>query len=1180
MPDVASLCSWFIRAAVVDSLVLILGFLALARVRQPVERLRLIQWVLAACLAAPWLPVMTDWRTVSVDLNLWARSGPAAVNVATASNHLPPASTSDEPPRRPPTSGSVVAPAEAPARPVVSEPSPHGAVDTVVFSGRQPETPTEATSSRWLSMPEMIAGGWLLSLLAMLLWGLVGLGLRHLLRLRARPASPELQRVFHEIAGSAGKRVPLLVSQTIHSPITWGALRPVIIVPHSFEDEAIDRERRWGLAHEWSHVKERDFASLWLAVAVQFLCFYQPLYWMLRRRMLLCQDYIADAFAAQQADSPEDYAAFLIRLAKSRLQPATSLALGIVDRRSQLFLRVKVLLDSQATIQRVCTRRFTAMTACVSLICLLLLTTIELDANGQSQQSASAANPPESSSPAGERSSATATATVTATKPSETEEAPAEAGVITGVLVDATGNAVAGARVILWGGKRATTTSDAAGQFRFENVEGKPLYFQLLAYQQNLITEKVRLTASPGDGAGTVRFRPVRLTMRPGRQVQLRITSQETGKPIPGAVVSISYPDLRKMPTGDDGTATLEGLLAERYNVTVLAEGYARSTPQIDLTRQGDTVTEYAVAMLPGGEVNGVVIDEQGQPVADAAIGYRVTSSNGFQGDQPRTDSEGRFRSRYLPLNEPLELSLSKPDYLRVQQDASLTTTLRTRELRITMQRRPPGGSVKGVVRDRNGNPVAGAQVANHGNESSQERLTTTDAEGGFVLDDLYEGFAGVDLLVSAKGFAPQLVNVKPGTQQAPAETSVTLQPGSTVRGRVVNERGEPIGGVFVTARSNAYRHRMAAFEVDEQGNFAFDSLPADVQFQFTHPKYISSDNLALPLDGSEPVTVKLPDPGLLQGRVIDAVTKQPIRQFRIKLHFSRVRQPGDARGSYNGMWSDPGLTFQADDGRFEIQPLMVGLPLEIIVEAKGYERQSVPRAVAGSIHDATDLAIRLTPKTVMAPYALTVRLRDDAGKPLSNAELRLIVSKNQPTGRDDSAFNWALIDSSNLAEKSYVEQFLPGVTDAEGKCEFKDIVPGRYVQLAYWGAGVPKGRSLAFDETRSGQSDSVEIDVPKPATVRGSLDRSQFLAIDAVRLYGPEPFLDFQTKLADGQSTFELRDLPPGEYWISVVGKPERFIENGAEMFRISPVASQRLKLKPGDVQEVRFDKPDPKRR
>ena len=227
---------------------------------------------------------------------------------------------------------------------------------------------------RSLSLPEVIVAGWLLSLFTMILWGLAGMWARFSLQRRGRPPAPALMRVFEDIAGPAGRGVRLIVSDVIDSPITWGALRPVILVPRKFDEASVDGELRWALAHEWSHVRQRDFATLCLATAVQFVYFYQPLYWVLRRRMILCQGYVADALAARHSDSAEDYAAFLVRLAKSRLQPAASLALGIVDYRSHLFQRVRMLVDPRAAIRPDCRKRFTVLTACGSLICLLLLT--------------------------------------------------------------------------------------------------------------------------------------------------------------------------------------------------------------------------------------------------------------------------------------------------------------------------------------------------------------------------------------------------------------------------------------------------------------------------------------------------------------------------------------------------------------------------------------------------------------------------------------------------------------------------------------------------------------------------------------------------------------------------------------------------------------------------------------
>lgn len=1170
-----ALWSWLIRAAVLSSLVLIVGGLAISRVRQPAERLRVIQWVLVACLIAPCLPASSVWRTVSVNLIGGSKPSAEPASLPVAPSFATLAETI--------SSHDSTMTQEAPAAVGFSDEgveaarAPNATAPEASSAEQKPKATLKPDASRSFSLAKTIVATWALAVFAMFLWGLAGLCRRSSLQRRGRAPSTALLRVFQQVAGSAGSRVRLIVSDAIDSPMTWGTLRPVIVVPRKLAEDATGGELSWGLAHEWSHVKQRDMASLWLALAVQLVCFYQPLYWMLRRRMLLCQDYIADAFAARYAESAEDYAAFLIRLAKSRMQPATSLALGIVDGKSQLSHRVRMLVDSRADIQPNCGKRVAVLSACGALIGMLLLTTIQLDA------SEPRVRPPDGGDSKPDVVTGSSS-TPSATAANATDEDALEAGVVSGILIDAAdGKPVAGARVLLCSGGLATAESDEAGQFRFENVKAYPMGYELWAYRDNLITEKTAVKQLETADSATIKFKPLRLEMKPGKQVRFIVTAKDTGQPISRAAVRFGYPDRRNVTTGEDGHAMVSGLGSNRYDVTVETPGYSRSSQQLDLT-QGEAASQYAVALVPGGEVQGVVVDDQGRPVPDAGVVYWEPGVTGYHGDKFRTDSDGRFRHQFLPLNVPLKVSVDKKDFLLAEEDISLTASQRVREVRLTLARRPAGGSVAGsvagIVQDKSGKPLAGAQVANYGDRSSQERLTKTDAQGRFVLHDLFESHSGIEVRISSKGFSPQRLPVNPGMPQTPAQLSVKLEPGHTLRGAAVNEEGRPVKGAYVMARSSVYRWGMESVRTDDQGQFTFDSLPADVQFEVSHSDYASSGAIPLQLDGVEPVTITLEDPGVVQGRVLDSTTKQPLRQFRIRLGFSRDRRPGDATGSYNGTWSTPGMTFQDDNGRFKIAPLMARMPLELVVEADGYERLVIPRAVANKPASVEDLSISLTPKTQAEPYALTVRFLNDAGQPMPTVQLRLIVSTNQPTGRDDNAFNWVLIDTGQLANKSYVEQFLSGSTNAEGKYEFKDIAPGKFLQLAYWGDGVSKGRSLAFDETRSGQSDDVVIDVPRPAIVRGTLDRSKFADAGGVRISGDaESFLSFETKLAADQSTFELRDLPPGAYWISVDGKPVRFTENGREMSRISPLASQRLVLKPGDVKEVQFDAPDPPR-
>ena len=76
---------WLAHSAVLSGLALAIGTVAVLACRQPVYRLRLIQWVLIGCLVAPWLHSLSPWTPFSLRL-LEARAEIATVADADRGN--------------------------------------------------------------------------------------------------------------------------------------------------------------------------------------------------------------------------------------------------------------------------------------------------------------------------------------------------------------------------------------------------------------------------------------------------------------------------------------------------------------------------------------------------------------------------------------------------------------------------------------------------------------------------------------------------------------------------------------------------------------------------------------------------------------------------------------------------------------------------------------------------------------------------------------------------------------------------------------------------------------------------------------------------------------------------------------------------------------------------------------
>jgi hypothetical protein len=328
-------------------------------------------------------------------------------------------------------------------------------------------------------------------------------------------------------------------------------------------------------------------------------------------------------------------------------------------------------------------------------------------------------------------------------------------------------------------------------------------------------------------------------------------------------------------------------------------------------TRRDDARQTTAV---PSGRLAGVVRDGEGRPVAGATV-----VAGQFRGGTPNhrigtTRTDGRFE--LAPAGESVLL-----DYVLAHKDGFAPAGFlrgprddRDGEGDVVLRLSKPVPFV-GIVRDRDGKPVAGAtariEYAQYpGSDGPDtclnviepivrgtplERLfrTTTDAQGRFLFPAL-PGGAKASLVITAVGMGEYNtmnrlgprgeIQFLAGSADAPAE--VVLAPAARVVGRVITRFPSiKVGGLKVAMQGSHGHHGIwAQTKTDAEGRFDFNGLSKGTAniFLMDHPNdgpwtYQAAADTALWPGRTTEVTIELIRGAQVEGSVIDARNGNPV---------------------------------------------------------------------------------------------------------------------------------------------------------------------------------------------------------------------------------------------------------------------------------------------------------------
>jgi TonB family protein len=129
-------------------------------------------------------------------------------------------------------------------------------------------------------------------------------------------------------------RATLAVTPYVSGPVVVGLWRSWLLLPPNLLERISTQDMDAALAHEFAHMRRRDFAKNIVYAVLSLPVTYHPVMWLLQARVAESREMICDGQAAESVEGKENYVRSLLRLA-SALSPTPQVttlhAIGIFD---------------------------------------------------------------------------------------------------------------------------------------------------------------------------------------------------------------------------------------------------------------------------------------------------------------------------------------------------------------------------------------------------------------------------------------------------------------------------------------------------------------------------------------------------------------------------------------------------------------------------------------------------------------------------------------------------------------------------------------------------------------------------------------------------------------------------------------------------------------------------------
>lgn len=718
---------------------------------------------------------------------------------------------------------------------------------------------------------------------------------------------------------------------------------------------------------------------------------------------------------------------------------------------------------------------------------------------------------------------------------------------LSGVLRDQTGRPAIDAVVRVTGGAVTRwVVTDPTGRFEITGLPAKGGRLQALGRDGSSLETAVSV--------GTA---PLAFTLGRAGAIEGRVTQIDSGRVVASVKVTARASGSTVLArTGVDGRYRITGLPQGSYRLTFDEKRFVLLERREVELAAGETKT-LDIALTPAVTLVGRVSDEKGQPVAGArgalAPGSETRMGMMFRvmGRESEANAggftsglDGTFRATRLAPGTNQKLTVTHPDFeRRVVAGLDLVPGApRPLSIDIVLS---PGYALAGVVKDKEGKPVEGAEVTLNqsvtmtggrgGNVVSFSSIQSvrprgeTDFEGRFGFKGLSAG--DYDVTVSKSGYTRSVSNgVKAGEGSAPLE--VVLNPGASIAGRLVQPNGLPVTGYSVTARPSSGGSNTGMIlgprtnnfaQVDPDGGFLLEGLTPGTAYDlsiFGAGEFRGDPKKKGVVAPAADVEIEVATRGRIAGRVVDAASGAPVTDFEAAYTPARGGGGIVVRMGTGGE-NDRRTPFSSAEGAFAFEDVPPG-SFDVTVWAKTYQ-EARTGGVAVTAGETKTIEVK-------AARGLAIRGRvvdAKAGRGVQDATV---------SARPEGGGGPFMLDLGGNGGGA--------VTDADGRFEIIDQGPGAY-QLTARHSLYSEGTARVTLEDKDG---AIDIPVVSGGVIAGMVASSQGAPLAGAEVSlqasgeagGIRMGMDGQGTLTDGAGRFRFEHLSAGRYRVGATMRSE----------------------------------------